>query len=133
MGGVAGHAGLFSCARDIDRLATTLSESWLGQNVFLPSSIVSEFWRRDDPIGSSDLGARVGHAVAQGLDGRQRVSRGTRSATSASPARRSGSTSTVDLHVIVLSNRVHPTRDNDLIRDFRPQIHDLIVRAVAAS
>ena len=37
-----------------------------------------------------------------------------------------------NLHVIVLSNRVHPTRDNDLIREFRPQIHDLIIRAVSA-
>ena len=37
------------------------------------------------------------------------------------------------IHVIVLSNRVHPTRDNELIRDFRPHIHDLVVRAVSAS
>ena len=34
---------------------------------------------------------------------------------------------TRDLIVVMLSNRVHPTRTNDKIRDFRPKIHDIIV------
>ncbi len=37
-----------------------------------------------------------------------------------------------DRHVILLSNRVHPSRDNNLIREFRPVIHDLINQALAA-
>jgi CubicO group peptidase (beta-lactamase class C family) len=32
-----------------------------------------------------------------------------------------------DYHIILLSNRVHPTRENEQIREFRPYIHDLIV------
>jgi hypothetical protein len=36
-----------------------------------------------------------------------------------------------DRHVILLSNRVHPSRDNDLIKAFRPFIHDVIVKALA--
>jgi len=32
--------------------------------------------------------------------------------------------------VILLSNRVHPSRNNEAIRDFRPQIHDLVVEAL---
>jgi len=37
------------------------------------------------------------------------------------------------MHVVVLSNRIHPSRDNDKIREFRPLIHDLIVRAATAA
>jgi CubicO group peptidase (beta-lactamase class C family) len=35
-----------------------------------------------------------------------------------------------DLWVVVLSNRVHPTRDNDAIREFRPRFHDAVVDAI---
>jgi CubicO group peptidase (beta-lactamase class C family) len=31
-----------------------------------------------------------------------------------------------ELEVALLSNRVHPTRRNERIRQFRPKIHDLI-------
>jgi CubicO group peptidase (beta-lactamase class C family) len=33
-----------------------------------------------------------------------------------------------DLQVVLLSNRVHPTRRNEGIRAFRPLIHDLVYR-----
>jgi CubicO group peptidase (beta-lactamase class C family) len=33
-------------------------------------------------------------------------------------------------HVILLTNRVHPSRKNDKIKDFRPHIHDLIMKAL---
>ncbi|HTO57381.1 MAG TPA: serine hydrolase, partial [Pseudomonadales bacterium] len=34
------------------------------------------------------------------------------------------------LHIILLSNRVHPDRDHDAIREFRPLIHDTVMRAL---
>jgi hypothetical protein len=34
--------------------------------------------------------------------------------------------------VILLTNRVHPSRKNEKIKDFRPQIHDLIMKALAS-
>jgi CubicO group peptidase (beta-lactamase class C family) len=131
MGGVAGHSGLFSCARDIDRIATTLRESCLGQNVFLPSSIVSEFWRRDDPIGSSTW------ALGWDTPSLKNSTAGTElSRNAVGHVGFTGTSVWIDLdrnlHVIVLSNRVHPSRDNDLIREFRPLIHDLCVRAATA-
>ncbi|SLM28961.1 hypothetical protein MTBBW1_1650003 [Desulfamplus magnetovallimortis] len=33
-----------------------------------------------------------------------------------------------ELIVVLLTNRVHPSRKNDKIRQFRPMIHDLIVK-----
>jgi CubicO group peptidase (beta-lactamase class C family) len=132
MGGVAGHAGLFSSAADVDRLATALRECWEGHNVFLPPSVVREFWRRHDPVGSGTW--------ALGWD-----TPSARDSTAGSELSRhavghigfTGTSLWIDLdrglHVIVLSNRIHPSRDNDKIREFRPLVHDLAVRAAAAS
>ena len=33
------------------------------------------------------------------------------------------------LYVVLLTNRVHPTRDNNAIRDIRPLVHDAVVEA----
>jgi hypothetical protein len=33
--------------------------------------------------------------------------------------------------IILLTNRVHPSRDNNAIRRVRPHVADLVVRAVA--
>jgi len=33
-----------------------------------------------------------------------------------------------DLYVVLLTNRVHPSRENQLIRAIRPKIHDLVVQ-----
>jgi hypothetical protein len=35
-----------------------------------------------------------------------------------------------DIAVIFLTNRVHPTRDNQKIKVFRPALHDLIMREI---
>jgi CubicO group peptidase (beta-lactamase class C family) len=32
-----------------------------------------------------------------------------------------------DIYVALLTNRVHPTRDNDAIRSIRPAVHDAIM------
>ena len=129
MGGVAGHAGLFSSARDLDRLATTLRESWLGQNVFLPSSIVSEFWRRDDPIGSSTW------ALGWDTPSPTGSSAGTRLGPHA--VGHLGFTGTSlwidlerDVRVTFLTNRVHPRRDDDRIRQVRLKVHDAVMEGL---
>jgi CubicO group peptidase (beta-lactamase class C family) len=35
--------------------------------------------------------------------------------------------------ISLLTNRVHPRRDNQAIRDFRPKIHDLIMEALGVN
>lgn len=132
MGGVAGHAGLFSSARDLDRIATVLRECYDGQSLFLPASIVREFWRRDDPVGSSTWALGWDTPAMRDSTAGIELSR-----NAVGHVGFTGTSIWIDLdralHIIVLSNRVHPTRDNDKIREFRPVIHDLIVRATAAS
>jgi CubicO group peptidase (beta-lactamase class C family) len=34
------------------------------------------------------------------------------------------------VHVVLLTNRVHPSKDNVLIREMRPRVHDAIFRMV---
>ena len=38
-----------------------------------------------------------------------------------------------EITVSLLTNRVHPRRDNQAIRDFRPKIHDLVMEALGES
>ena len=132
MGGVAGHAGLFSSARDIDRIATVLRECYDGQSLFLPAAIVREFWRRNDPAGGSTWALGWDTPSQQDSTAGSELSR-----HSVGHVGFTGTSLSIDLergmHVVVLSNRVHPSRDNDKIREFRPLIHDLIVRAATAA
>jgi CubicO group peptidase (beta-lactamase class C family) len=132
MGGVAGHAGLFSSARDIDRIATVLRECYDGQSLFLPAAIVREFWRRNDPAGVSTWALGWDTPSQQDSTAGSELSR-----HSVGHVGFTGTSLWIDLergmHVVVLSNRVHPSRDNDKIREFRPLIHDLIVRAATAA
>jgi CubicO group peptidase (beta-lactamase class C family) len=131
MGGVAGHAGLFAAARDVDTLLCRLKACWAGTDDFLPAPLVREFWTRDQTI--------PGSTWAMGWD----TPSPTGSAAGAlfSPATVghlgfTGPSVWMDLdrnrHVILLSNRVHPSRDNNAIKEFRPMIHDLINQALAA-
>src|SRR5213083_2654059 len=53
MGGVAGHAGLFSSARDIHTLMVRLNHCFHGKDNFLPQSLVQEFLTKDQTIKDS--------------------------------------------------------------------------------
>jgi len=132
MGGVSGHAGLFSSARDIDRILTMMRECYEGQSLFLPAAIVREFWRRDDTIGSSTWA--LGWDTPSTADS---TAGGEFSRHAVGHVGFTGTSIWLDLdralHVVVLSIRVHPNRDTEKIREFRPLIHDLIVRAAATS
>ena len=79
-----------------------------------------------------DLVPRLGSPVGDGLVGRRALAAKTASATSASPAAQSGSIRRAPAGSILLSNRVHPTRANEAIKQFRPEIHDALSIALDA-
>ena len=131
MGGVAGHAGLFASARDVDTLLCRLEACYAGADSFLPQEVVREFWTRDTTVPHSTW--------ALGWDTPSAGNSAAGSLFSANTVGHLGFTGTslwIDLergrHVLLFSNRVHPARDNDAIRDFRPVIHDLINQSLAA-
>jgi len=142
--GVSGHAGLFSNAPDLARFAAWLLDLWHGRPIAvqpvplgrlaLPTprgEVIRAFTRRqgvppgssralgwDTPSPSSSAGTKLserafGHTGFTGtsiwIDPEQ------------------------DLFIILLTNRVHPTRANTRILRVRPRVADLVVEALVDS
>ena len=129
MGGVAGHAGLFSSARDIHLLLTRLKRCYRDQDPFLPAPVVKEFLSRDPTVRASNF--------ALGWDTPSAEDSSSGSYFSPNSVGHLGFTGTSvwwdlekDCVVILLSNRIHPSRASDKIKSFRPYIHDLIVKTL---
>lgn len=129
MGGVAGHAGLFASAGDVARLLARLRSCYRGEDDFVPGDVVRKFWQREGSVPESTW--------ALGWD--------TPSPKDSSAGRRigphavghlgfTGTSVWIDLerdvHVVFLTNRVHPRRDNERIREVRPRVHDAVMEAV---
>jgi serine-type D-Ala-D-Ala carboxypeptidase len=129
MGGVAGHAGLFSSARDIHLLLRRLHRCLTGADSFIPASVVREFFTRDRTINEST------HTLGWDMPSAENSSSGSHfSPWSIGHLGFTGTSIWWDLEkdcqVILLSNRVHPSRANDKIKAFRPHAHDLIMKAL---
>jgi CubicO group peptidase (beta-lactamase class C family) len=131
MGGVSGHAGLFSSAKEIDAILCHLRDCYFdrGKPQLVPPKLIRQFWTREGSVADSTW--------CLGWDTPSPSSSSSGSGFPPTSVGHLGFTGTsiwVDLeherHVILLSNRVHPTRANDDIRTFRPEIHDLIVEAL---
>jgi CubicO group peptidase (beta-lactamase class C family) len=125
MGGVAGHAGLFASARDIDTLLCLLRNAWAGQDQALPAELVREFWTRDRSTPGSTWALGWDTPSPSGSQAGSRFSSDTIGHLGFT-----GTSIWMDLardrHVVLLSNRVHPIRDNQAIKEFRPFIHDVV-------
>jgi CubicO group peptidase (beta-lactamase class C family) len=128
LGGVAPHAGLFGTAPDLARFAQML----LNGGVFEHQRIVSRptlelFTRR---AGVPDSSRALGWDTPSPPS-----SAGTLfSADSYGHTGFTGTSLWIDpelrLFVILLTNRVHPTRENNTIRQVRPAVADAVVRAL---
>ena len=130
MGGIASHAGVFATAGDLANFA----QMWLCGGVFLERRILSEavvnlFTQRANlaPNSTWALGWDT-VSVSGSSAGRyfSQTSFGSLGFTGTSiwidPER--------DLGVILLTNRVHPTRDNWQIKTLRPAFHDAVSEAL---
>jgi CubicO group peptidase (beta-lactamase class C family) len=100
-----------------------------GQDKFLAQSLVQEFLTKDPAVDRSTF------ALGWDTPSPGQSSSGTLfSARSVGHLGFTGCSIWWDLekhcHVVLLTNRVHPTRKNEKIREFRPQIHDLIMKAL---
>lgn len=129
MGGVAGHAGLFSSARDIHALISCLNRCLRGKDNFLPQALLEEFLVRDEKVPNSTCALgwdtpSPDHSTSGALF----------SPRSVGHLGFTGTSTWWDLekncHIVLLSNRIHPTRKNEKIKEFRPTIHDLIMKAL---
>ena len=124
MGGVSGHAGLFSNVKDLNKIISELVLSFKGKSSFVSSEVIKKFWEKS----SSDLGN-----FRLGWDSPSRpMSQSGRyfSDNSVGHLAYTGCSLWVDLKqdywVILLTNRVNPSATNHKIKAFRPKIHDKI-------
>jgi CubicO group peptidase (beta-lactamase class C family) len=129
MGGIAGHAGLFGTATDLNRVSQMMLEALRGRSAFVSQKIIEDFVTRQTTPGSS---WGLGWDTPSESSGAPSSSGRFFSARSFGHLGYTGTSLWIDpeqdLTVILLTNRVHPTSRNIKIRKFRPLIHDLIVQ-----
>ncbi|MYA07283.1 MAG: serine hydrolase [Holophagales bacterium] len=129
LGGIAPHAGLFGTARDVAAFAQTmLNGGGYGERRIANADTVALFTRRAELV--------PGSSRALGWDTPSDPSSAGRyfSARSFGHTGFTGTSLWIDpaleLIVVLLTNRVHPTRENIAIRRLRPAIHDAVVLAI---
>jgi CubicO group peptidase (beta-lactamase class C family) len=133
LGGVAGHAGLFGTAHGVFRLLAFLWELYQGSPDHPPrtTEVMREFWTR--PSGIPDSTWMLGFDTPSP----QQSSAGDRfSPRSAGHLGFTGTSFWFDLEreilIILLTNRVHPTRKNERMKSFRPLLHNLVMEVCLA-
>jgi CubicO group peptidase (beta-lactamase class C family) len=131
VGGVQGHAGLFGAALDVHRLLSHLLAAYHGQpstQLFQPD-MVRLFFRR---LAASDKALGFDAPSLSGSSSGRFFSH-----QSVGHLGFTGTSFWMDLDrsiiVILLTNRVHPTRDNEAIKVLRPKLHDEIMRHLLGS
>jgi CubicO group peptidase (beta-lactamase class C family) len=133
MGGIAGHAGLFSTAEELSRIAAALCGAWRGDGggALVERDVIRAFWSPSGIPGSTWRLGWDGPAAANSQAGTRfsRAGVGHLGFTGCSlwidPAR--------DTWIVLLSNRVHPgVPKDDRFKRFRPLLHDAIVDALGA-
>jgi CubicO group peptidase (beta-lactamase class C family) len=132
MGGVAGHAGLFSNAQDIYQFAQTMLSCYRGKNDFISQNIVQTFF-----LPQVD-GSGATRALGWDIPSVQNSSAGKYfSSHSIGHLGFTGTSLWIDLEreiiLVLLTNRVHPDRANENIKHYRPLIHNLIMEGIDGS
>ena len=123
----AGHAGVFGTAAAVGAFARAVLRTIAGEPILAHPATMHQFIARgtvpessralawDTMLPSSSCGTRlsptaIGHTGFTGtslwIDWER------------------------DLYVVLLTNRVYPTRDNNAIREIRPRLHDAVVEVM---
>ena len=129
VGGVEGHAGLFGTADNIYRLLAELLSIYRGQrtSALFHKDLLHRFFKRlpgtDKALGfdtPSVSDSSCGRGFSQNSVGHLGFT---------------GASFWMDLEqsviVILLTNRVHPSRENEGIKKFRPILHDTVRKTMA--
>jgi CubicO group peptidase (beta-lactamase class C family) len=126
IGGVAGHAGLFGTLHGVVSMCEQLLDEWKGRGEH-PAYSNKQLQRILEPVGNSgwtmgfdlvsESGSSSGNFFSKGSVGHLGF---TGTSFWIDPVQ--------DCIVVLLTNRVHPTRENWKIKEFRPVFHDLLMR-----
>ncbi len=131
MGGVAGHAGLFSTAGEVLRFGQEMLAADRGESAIFPAEVAREFFRRQEIAPGSDW--------ALGWDTPTRGQSTSGEHFSKRSIGHTGFTGTslwIDLErgmiVVFLSNRIHLVAKRSRF-ELRPLVHDLVWEAFLAA
>ncbi len=128
LGGVSGHAGLFSTAREVALMGGELLRAYLGESALLvkrptAATVLRQWSDGENPYGLGWQVYRKGVTRHFGdllTDGKAFCHTGF-----------TGTSVCVDVELrlvaVLLSNRVHPSRENTKIASFRPVFHNVLV------
>ncbi len=131
IGGGAGHAGVFSTARDVAAIGQAWLDALRGRPSIVPAGAAAEFARRDATPGTtralgwdtpSDSGSSLGTRLGRGPSGAIGHLGFTGTSLWIDPDQ--------EVVAVLLTNRVHPTRENERIRELRPVFHDAVAEAL---
>ena len=128
LGGVTGHAGLFSTAEDIAKvLQLLLDEGRYNGRQIINSSTIASFTKRQSDESTRGLGWDTKSAKGSSAGEMfSNISFGHTGFTGTSvwidPTR--------NLFVIFLTNRVYPSRENHKLFKIRPALHNEVIRTI---
>jgi len=130
MGGVSGHAGLFSTSEDLAKFCQMmLNKGLYNFKRILSENTIKYFTKRDGKV--------EGSTRAIGWDTRSEENSSSGHYMSMKAFGHTGFTGTSiwmdpenEVFVILLTNRVHPTRENHKIRKVRPQVANYAMKAI---
>lgn len=127
MGGVAGHAGLFSNTTDINKFIMEFVAAYNGGDAFLPQEIIERFL----PFRHKLTECNSTWLLGWDTPAHTNSAAGTHfSKKSVGHLGYTGCSMWIDLEkdfwIVLLTNRIHPTSTNEKIRPFRPMLYNLI-------
>lgn len=128
LGGVAGHAGLFSTANDLSKFMSMIMNKGRYKNKqLIKKETIELFIKKQSDQSSrglgwdtkSEKGSSAGNLFSSNSFGHTGY---TGTSIWADPER--------NLFVVFLTNRVYPSRENTKIISFRPQLHDSVINSI---
>jgi CubicO group peptidase (beta-lactamase class C family) len=138
MGGDAGHAGLFGTLGGVQTLVAEYGAASRGKGRLLDRDLVLRCWRtsgQEAPGAGQDVTTTWARGWDTPTPGNSSAGRYV-SSDSVGHLGFTGTSVWIDrargVHVILLTNRLHPDRENITIRSWRPKIHDAAFSAIDA-
>ncbi len=129
MGGIAGHAGLFSTAADVHLFAAEMIRCYRGYGRLFTQETVRRFWEACSPVAGSSWALGWDHPSKQGSSAGELISR-----KAVGHLGYTGCSLWIDpeaeLDIVLLSNRINSDDRNQTIKSFRPLIHDLVLETI---
>jgi uncharacterized protein YbbC (DUF1343 family) len=116
--GQTGHAGLFATAEDLGKLAAELLRAARGQSRLFPRQVVEQFF---EPRQVGGIRRAVGWNIVPDSGGRLLSHTGFTGTSMQLDLRR-------NRYIVLLTNRVHPTRDNQQIGRVRREVRAAVER-----